>query len=177
MRVDVCVCVCVEHACVRVRHCALPEEKCVCARVRACVCVGAWRWHPRPFLPPPLPLHPSPRRSARAEWLEWREGRPQNGAVPPPSGAPAGRAGARGGGLGARWKSALTSRGMSLSPRCRLCVVIRGCSPLRLCVRLCVCVYVCVWVGGWVGWGGRVCLVCVCVCAPACVWVHVRVCV
>ena len=65
-------------------------------------------------------------RSARAEWLEWREGWPQNGAVPPPSGAPAGRAGARGGGWGTRGKSALTSRGMGLSPRCRLCVGTRG---------------------------------------------------
>ena len=79
VRVCVCVCVCV---CTRV-------YACVCVCVCVCMCVRARRWHPRASLPP-LPIL---RRSARAEWLEWREGRPQKGAVPPPSGALAGRRG------------------------------------------------------------------------------------
>ena len=78
MRVRVCVrmfryvCVCV--------HCAfvlLCVFVCMCVRV----CLRAWLWPPDALLPPP-PL-PFSRRSARAEWLEWREGGPQNGAVPP----------------------------------------------------------------------------------------------
>ena len=83
--VCVCVCMCV-CACVCV---------CACACVRVCVCVGLCVWvrvcvRAHAGLPPPapspLPLLPFPRRSARAEWLERREGWPRNGAVPPPSG-------------------------------------------------------------------------------------------
>ena len=63
LHVVVCSSVCAR-AGVRVRERA-PEE---CRRS----CVSA-----------PSPLSSSPWRSARAEWLEWREGGPQNGAVPP----------------------------------------------------------------------------------------------
>ena len=49
-----------------------------------------WAARCAPFLPLPSSLR---RRSARAEWLERREGWPRSGAVPPPSGAPAGRGG------------------------------------------------------------------------------------
>ena len=100
----------------------------VYVRVCVCVCVCA-----RAALGPPAPsLSPHPpflRRSARAEWLEWREGWPRNGAVPPPSGAPAGgwgRGGAQGRqGVGDRCVSAKTS---------------------GVCARLCVCARVCVFV-------------------------------
>ena len=94
MCVCACVCVCVA-VCVYVIVCGRVYVR-VCVRVCVCVCVcvpvcargaGAARTFP---LPPPPPFL---RRSARAEWLEWREGRPRNGAVPPPSGALAGRRG------------------------------------------------------------------------------------
>ena len=136
--------------------------------------------------PPPIPpLLALLWRSARAEWLEWRVGRPQNGAVPPPSGAPAGRAGARWGGRGARGGRALrwlrwvrhrvvVSAWVSLDV-C-MCVRVRGfvraCVCLCLCAdcalpeEKCVCVCVCV----------RVCVcvcACRCLCVPPCVYVLV----
>ena len=139
---DVCVCLRV-HArlcvCVFVRVCVC-LCMCVCVSVRACVCVFVRvclyaRGAGPARAPSPFPLLPFLWRSARAEWLEWREGRPRNGAVPPPSGAPAGRAG-----------RALIRRGMGASMRGRQCACVRGCSRVRLCVCVCarVCVCVCV---------------------------------
>ena len=99
---------------------------CVCVCVRVCARgAGAARTFPPP--PPPFLW-----RSARAEWLEWREGRPRNGAVPPPSGAPAGRVGegGRGGGRGFMG-GALSGRG----PVCE-CEDVRVCARAFVCVRL-----------------------------------------
>ena len=82
----------------------------VCVCVFVCVCVCA-RTALAASVPPPL--LPFLRRSARAEWLEWWEGWPCHGAVPPPSGAPAGRAGvgARKGGMGVAGLGAVSSVG------------------------------------------------------------------
>ena len=112
--VSVCVSLC---QCVSVSVCfCVSVCLCFCARVHACecvrvcvclsVCVRARRWHPRAL---PLLLLPSPRRSARAEWLEWWEGRPQSGLCLPlrSAGGEAGSAwgrqmGGAGGGGGSR---------------------------------------------------------------------------
>ena len=107
-------------------------------------------------------------RSARAEWLEWREGRPRNGAVPPPSGAPAGRAGGglRGGDRGSRGMGGAEQSG---GPVCECSVVsppvfVHACVRC-LCVCVCVCVCACVYICVCVCVCGRVCVcVCVCVC-------------
>ena len=91
----------------------------VCARV--CVCVSVHMCARGAGTPafPPSPLLPFLRRSARAEWLEWREGRPRNGAVPPPSGAPAGRVGegGRAGAAGGLWGGRAGRRARCLRPR------------------------------------------------------------
>ena len=114
--VSVCVSLC---QCVSVRLCfcvsvclSVSVSVRVCMRVSVCVCVcvsvcvRARRWHPRAL---PLLLLPSPRRSARAEWLEWWEGRPQSGLCLPlrSAGGEAGSAwgrqmGGAGGGGGSR---------------------------------------------------------------------------
>ena len=150
------------------------------------VCVRARRWHLRA----PLLLLPSPRRSARAEWLEWWEGRPQSGrCLPPPERRRGGRerVGAADGGRGGRGGqsgngSVTTSSSVRsypwMFPIASLCVLVCVCGCACLvcaCVRLRVILFVRV-LARVSGMCVRV-FVCafVCVCVRMCTRVGARV--
>ena len=107
--------------------------------------------------------------------MEWREGRPQNGAVPPPSGAPAGEGWdgwGRQGVAGEEGAHHARDGCVFAWSSIRGCPWMFACASVYVCV--CVCVYVCVCACLFVFLCLRV-HVCAGVCGGVCVCV--RVCV